>query len=241
MSILRSQISAELALVRRNGEQLLVTLGIPLVLLAFFGSVDVLPTNTDDPIDFLVPGILALAVMSTAMVSLGIATGFERSYLVLKRLAATPLGTGRLIAAKTTAVACVESIQMALLVTVGILLGWSPTGANWMVALAAVVVGTFAFAGIGLGLAGNLRGEVNLAASNGLYLVLLLVGGILFPIDRLPSFLEAIGRLTPSYALSDVLTDALMSAGRHTTTSWITLVVWAVLAPAFAARTFRWN
>lgn len=241
MSILRSQISAELALVRRNGEQLLVTLGIPLMLLAFFGSVDVLPANTEDPIDFLVPGILALAVMSTAMVSLGIATGFERSYLVLKRLAATPLGTGRLIAAKTTAVACVESIQMALLVTLGFLLGWSPTGANWMVALAAVVVGTFAFAGIGLGLAGNLRGEVNLAASNGLYLVLLLVGGILFPIDRLPSFLEAIGRFTPSYALSDVLTDALMSAGRHTTASWITLVVWAVLAPAFAARTFRWN
>ena len=198
MSALRAQISAELSLVRRNGEQLLVTLGIPLLLLGFFGSVDVLPTNTDEPVDFLVPGILALAVMSSSMVSLGIATGFERSYLVLKRLAATPLGTGRLITAKTIAVACVETIQMVLLVVLGFLLGWSPVSANWLLALAAVVAGTCAFAGIGLGLAGNLRGEINLAASNGLYLVLLLLGGVLFPLDRLPSFLEAIGRITPS-------------------------------------------
>lgn len=241
MSALRSQISAELSLVRRNGEQLLVTLGIPLLLLGFFGTVDVLPSNTDDPVDSLVPGILALAVMSTSMVSLGIATGFERSYLVLKRLAATPLGTGRLIAAKTTAVACVEAVQMALLVGLGLLLGWSPQSANWLLVLGAIVVGTFAFAGIGLGLAGNLRGEVNLAASNGLYLVLLLLGGLLFPIDRLPSVLESVGRVTPSYALSDVLNDALMSAGSHTATSWITLMAWAVLAPAFAARTFRWS
>lgn len=241
MSALRAQISAELSLVRRNGEQLLVTLGIPLLLLGFFGSVDVLPTNTDEPVDFLVPGILALAVMSSSMVSLGIATGFERSYLVLKRLAATPLGTGRLITAKTIAVACVETIQMVLLVVLGFLLGWSPVSPNWLLALAAVVAGTCAFAGIGLGLAGNLRGEINLAASNGLYLVLLLLGGVLFPLDRLPSFLEAIGRITPSYALSDVLADALTSSGNHTSASWITLGAWALVAPALAARTFRWN
>lgn len=241
MSALRAQISAELSLVRRNGEQLLVTLGIPLLLLAFFGTVDVLPSNTAEPVDSLVPGILALAVMSTSMVSLGIATGFERSYLVLKRLAATPLGTGRLIAAKTVAVACVEAVQMVLIVALGLLIGWSPTGANWLVALAAVVVGTFAFAGIGLSLAGNLRGEVNLAASNGLYLVLLLLGGVLFPIDRLPGPLEALGRITPSYALSDVMSHALMSAGDHPAASWITLAAWGVVAPSIAARTFRWS
>ena len=241
MTALRAQIAAELALVRRNGEQLLVTLGIPLILLGFFGTVDILPTDTDEPVDFLVPGILALAVMSTSMVSLGIATGFERSYLVLKRLAATPLGTGRLIAAKTVAVACVEAVQMVLLVALGLALGWSPVSANWLLALAAVLVGTFAFAGIGLALAGNLRGEVNLAASNGLYLVLLLLGGVLFPLDRLPSLLEAVGRATPTHALSDVLADALMSSGNHVSTSWLVLAAWAVAAPALAARTFRWN
>jgi ABC-2 type transport system permease protein len=185
MSPLTAQVGAELSLVRRNGEQLLVTLGIPLLLLGFFGTVEILPTDTDEPVDFLVPGILALAVMSTAMVSLGIATGFERSYLVLKRLAATPLGTGRLIAAKTIAVVCVETVQMVLLATLGVAIGWTPRSANWLLALAAVVVGTFAFAGIGLTLAGNLRGEVNLAASNGLYIALS---------DRPPAHLPSVHR-----------------------------------------------
>ncbi|MEI6742588.1 MAG: ABC transporter permease [bacterium] len=241
MSTLTTQLRAELNVVRRNGEQLLVTLGIPLLLLGFFSVVDVLPTNEKDPVNFLVPGILALAVMSTSMVSLGIATGFERNYLVLKRLAATPLGTTRLIAAKTLSIAAVEAAQMILLISLGLLLGWSPQQANWLLALCAVVLGTFAFAGIGLFLAGNLRGEVNLAATNGLYLVLLLIGGIVFPLDKLPGALSAISRCLPTAALSDVLRNSLMSAGEHTTSSWIVLVVWAIAAPVLAAKTFKWN
>jgi ABC-2 type transport system permease protein len=241
MSALGAQINAEVALVRRNGEQLLVTLGIPLLLLAFFSLVDILPTDTTDSVDFLVPGILALAVMSTAMVSLGIGTGFERSYLVLKRLAATPLGTPRLITAKTAAVAVIEAVQMLLLVGLGLILGWRPMEANWPLALIAVIAGTAAFAGIGLTLAGNLRGEVNLAASNGLYLVLLLVGGVLFPLDRLPAPLEWVGRGLPTYALSDALHDALMSSGSHVGASWVVLMIWAVAAPTVASATFRWN
>ena len=118
MSALGSQIRTEVMLTLRNGEQLLLTLGIPVLLLVFFSTVDVLPTGTDEPIDFLAPGILALAVMSTAMVSLGIGTGFERSYRVLKRLGATPLGRGRLIMAKIIAVALVEIVQFAVLVPV---------------------------------------------------------------------------------------------------------------------------
>jgi len=241
MTALTTQLQAEMNVVRRNGEQLLVTLGIPLLLLGFFSVVDVLPTNEKDPVNFLVPGILALAVMSTSMVSLGIATGFERNYLVLKRLAATPLGTTRLIAAKTLSIAAVEAVQMILLISLGFLLGWSPQQANWLLALCAVVLGTFAFAGIGLFLAGNLRGEVNLAATNGLYLVLLLIGGIVFPLDKLPGALSAISRCLPTAALSDVLRNSLMSAGEHTTSSWIVLLVWAIAAPLLAAKTFKWN
>lgn len=241
MSALGTQVRTEVALVRRNGEQLLVTLGIPLMLLGFFSVVDVLPTDTAESVDFLVPGILALAVMSTAMVSLGIATGFERSYLVLKRLAATPLGTVRLITAKTISIALVETAQMVLLVSLGLILGWSPTGANWFLAVVAVVLGTFAFAGIGLSLAGNLRGEVNLAATNGLYLVLLLVGGIVFPLDKLPAVMADVSKFMPTSALSDVLRDTLMSSGANTATSWLVLATWAVVTPLLAARTFRWS
>ena len=168
MSRLRTQIGTEVRLVGRNGEQLLLTLGIPVLLLVFFSLVDVLPTGTDDPVDFLAPGVLALAVMSTSMVSLGIGTGFERTYHVLKRLGATPLGRTRLIAAKIASVVVVELVQLAVLVPVAYALGWRPGSPNWLLAIGGVVLGTMAFAGIGLSLAGRLRGEINLAAQNGL-------------------------------------------------------------------------
>ncbi len=236
-----AQLRTELQLVARNGEQLLLTLGIPVLLLVFFSLIDVLPTNTAEPIDFLAPGVLALAVMSTAMVSLGIGTGFERSYLVLKRLGATPLGRPRLIAAKITGVAVVELVQFAVLVPVAYALGWRPDAPRWPVAVVAVLLGTLAFAGIGLALAGRLRGEINLAAANGLYLLLLLLGGMVIPLDRLPAPLRAVARVLPSGALADVLRDALASAGTAVGMSWIVLVVWALLMPIIAAAIFRWE
>jgi ABC-2 type transport system permease protein len=241
MSRLLTQVRAELQLVARNGEQLLLTLGIPVMLLVFFSLVDVLPTGTDDPIDFLAPGVLALAVMSTAMVSLGIATGFERTYLVLKRLGATPLGRGRLIAAKIVTVMVVEVVQFAVLVPVSYALGWRPDAPNWALALAGVLAGTVAFSGIGLTMAGRLRGEINLAAQNGLYLVLLLLGGMVVPFDELPSPLRSIALGLPSGALADVLRDALTGMGERPGTSWIVLATWAVVSPLVARRLFRFH
>jgi ABC-2 type transport system permease protein len=240
MSLLLAQARRELVAMLRNSEQLLLTLGIPVLLLAFFSTVDLLPSGTADPVDFLAPGVLALAVMSTAMVGLGIATGFERSYLVLKRLGATPLGRGRLIGAKMLAVMAVELVQFAVLVPIGMALGWRPVGANWPAAIGAVIVGTAAFAGLGLLLAGRLRGEVNLAAQNGLYLVLLLLGGMIVPFAELPGALRAVAHVLPSGALADVLREAVGGDGVRPSASWLTLGAWAVVAPSAAARLFRW-
>lgn len=241
MSALRAQLRAELQLVSRNGEQLLLTLGIPVLLLVFFGLVDVLPTDTEKPAQFLLPGILALAVMSSAMVSLGIATGFERSYQVLKRLGATPLGRSRLILAKIISVFCVEVVQMIVLLPIGLMLGWRPANATWLLAILVVLLGTSAFAGIGLAMAGTLRGEINLAAQNGLYLVLLLLGGIIVPMDKLPTPLRAVGHALPSGALADVMREALTGTSSMLGTSLVVLLLWAGIAPLVAARLFRWS
>lgn len=235
-----AQARVELTLTARRGESVLLILGIPVLLLVFFSAVDVLPIGTEDPVDFLAPGILALAVMSTAMVGLGIATGFERSYGVLKRLGSTPLGRPALLAAKTTAVAAVEVVQFVVLVAVAVALGWRPDG-NVVLAVAAVVLGTVAFAGIGLAMAGTLSGELNLAAANGLYLVLLLLGGMVIPLDELPGPLRAVARLLPSGALSDALHGAFSAGGDVPARSWLVLGAWAVAAPLVAARTFRWE
>jgi ABC-2 type transport system permease protein len=241
VSPLLAQLRAEVRILARNGEQLLLTLVIPVLLLVFFSLVDVLPTGTKDPVDFLTPGVLALAVMSSAMVSLGIATGFERSYKVLKRLGATPLGRPRWLAAKTMSVVAVQIVQVGVLLGVAVALGWRADGPLWVGALGAVALGTLAFAGIGLTIAGRLRAEINLAAQNGLYLVLLLLGGMVIPLDELPGPLADAAALLPSAALADVLRETLAGTGVDPSRSWIVLLVWAVIGPLVAARTFRWE
>jgi ABC-2 type transport system permease protein len=241
MKLLFVQLRAELRRVAGNGEQLLLTLGIPVLLLVFFSLVDVLPTGTKEPVDFLAPGILALATMSTAMVSLGIGTGFERSYHVLKRLGATPLGRQRLIAAKIGSVIAVEVVQFAVLIPVAYALGWSPSSPRWLLAVAGVIIGTVAFAGVGLTLAGRLRAEINLAAQNGLYLVLLLLGGMVIPFAKLPGAIRVVAHALPSGALADVLRDALGHAGTQPARSWVVLGAWTVITPLMAARLFRWD
>ncbi len=246
MRALRGQVGAEVYMTLRRGETLLLTVGIPVLFLVFFSSVHVISTGTVKPVDFYVPGILALAVMSTAMVSLGIATGFERGYGVLKRLGATPLGRPRLLGAKIITVLVVEVLQAIVLVAVGLGLGWNPAGpgdvgAGAAAAVALVLLGTAAFGGIGLLMAGTLRAEVNLAAANGLYLVLLLLGGMVVPLAKLPAGVAAVAKVLPPAALSTGLHAALGTGTAVPLRSWVVLAVWAVVAPTAAALTFRWE
>ncbi len=237
------QTRAELTLSLRQGEQLLVSVAIPWLLLVFFSLVDVLPKppalHDYSSIDVLAPGILALAVMSTAMVSLGIGTGFERQYGVLKRLGATPLGRHRWIAAKLTMVLAIELGQVIILVPTALVLGWAPDGSYGLV-IPAYLLGTAAFAGIGLLMAGTLKGTVTLAAANGLYIVLLLLGAMIIPLSSL-GVLRGVAQLLPAAPLSQVMSAAFNAQVTVTAESWIVLVAWAVLAPLAAARWFRWE
>jgi len=242
MRALAAQTRMELSLSLRQGEQLLVSIGIPLLLLVFFSLVDVLPkpAGVDDAVTFLAPGVLALAVMSTAMVSLGIGTGFERQYKVLKRLGSTPLGRPRLIAAKVAMVLAIELVQVIVLVPTALALGWDPDGSIALV-IPAYLLGTAAFAGIGLLMAGTLKGTVTLAAANGLYLVLLLLGGMIIPLTELPAAIRFVADLLPAAPLARVMQAAFDSGVSARPHDWIVLTAWAVAAPVAAARLFRWE
>lgn len=235
-----AQTRAELSLTLRRGESLLVSFAIPVGILIFFSEVAAVTTDLDDPVDFLVPGVLALAVMSTAMVSLAIATGYERRYGVLKRLGSTPLSRGGLLAAKTLNVVAIEIVQAIVIVLTGIALGWDVTGG---IALAAgfLVLGTIAFAGVGMLLAGTLRAEATLATANALFLVLLFIGGMAYPIDDLPVVLEEIAKVLPAAALSESVRGALTPGVGIPGWSVVVLVLWTVGAPLLAARSFRWE
>jgi len=237
---LAAQSRVEVLLQLRRGENLIVTLAVPLGILVFFAKVDTtIPSDFAQPVDFLVPGVLSLAVMAAAMVSLGIATGFERRYGVLKRLGSTPLSRGGLLAAKTATVLLFELVEAVLIVVTGIALGWSPPG-GLVPALALLLIGTIAFAGIGLLMAGTLRAEANLAAANALFLVLLFLGGMAYPLDKLPGALQAIAKLLPAAALSDTVRSVL-STQRFPTGQFLVLLAWGVAAPLAAAHWFRWE
>lgn len=235
-----AQVGTELSLTLRRGESVLVTIIIPATLLVFFASARVLPSG-GRAISFLLPGTLALAVISTGLVSLGIATAYERYYGVLKRFGSTPFPRAGLVTAKLLAVGALEAVQIVLLVAIAtVVYGWRPHG-SLPLALLTLLLGAIAFAGLGLTMAGSLPAEATLAGANGLFLFFLLLGGLFVPLDHLPDWLVPVARLLPAAALADVL-RSLLKAGAHIPTmSAIVLVVWAVATPVAAAVTFRWE
>lgn len=238
-----AQTRAEVRMNIRRGETLLLTIGIPVLLLVFFSLAHVTTSPTPQRIDFIAPGILALCVLSTSLVALSIATGFERSFGVLRRLHVTPLGQRRLIGAKISGVLVTEAIQVAVLTLVALALKWHPHGGGrgGLEVFVLLILGSAGCAGIGLLFAGRLRAEVNLAASNGLYLVLLLMSGIVVPVTSLPGFIQKIVVGLPSGALADGLHRVLGQGINPSGADWLSLAIWAVLAPLLAARTFRFD
>ncbi|MFE2168133.1 ABC transporter permease [Streptomyces sp. NPDC059447] len=235
-----AQTALETRMLLRNGEQLLLTVIIPALLLALFSAVDIVDTGAGRSVDFLAPGILALAVMSTAFTGQAIATGFDRRYGVLKRLGASPLPRWALMAAKTLSVLVTEVLQIALLTAIAFALGWSPQGDPLSVA-ALVLLGTAAFSGLGLLMAGTLKAEITLAAANLVFLLLLIGGGVIVPLEKFPGAVQAVLGLLPISALSDGLREVLQHGAALPWGDAAVLAAWAVLGLGAAARLFRWE
>ncbi|MFD3543515.1 ABC transporter permease [Streptomyces sp. NPDC058662] len=235
-----AQTALETRMLLRNGEQLLLTVIIPALLLTLFSVVDIVDTGAGKSVDFLAPGILALAVMSTAFTGQAIATGFDRRYGVLKRLAASPLPRWALMAAKTLSVLVTEVLQVVLLTVIALGLGWSPQGDPLSVA-ALLLLGTAAFSGLGLLMAGTLKAEMTLAAANLVFLLLLVGGGVIVPLEKFPDAVRSALELLPVSALSQGLREVLQGGASMPWGHAAVLAAWAVLGLGAAARFFRWE
>ncbi|GEB59206.1 ABC transporter permease [Streptomyces gardneri] len=238
--MIAAQTALETRMLLRNGEQLLLTVIIPSLLLVLFSTVDIVDTGAGEAVDFLAPGVLALAVLSTAFTGQAIATGFERRYGVLKRLGASPLPRWALMTAKTLAVLVTEVLQVALLTAIALALGWSPQG-NPLSVLLLLVLGTAAFSGLGLLMAGTLKAEATLAAANLVFLLLLVGGGVIVPLDKFPEPARSLLELLPISALSDGLRDVLQHGAAMPWGNALVLAVWAILGLGAAAKFFRWE
>ncbi|MDA8369396.1 MAG: ABC transporter permease [Nocardiopsaceae bacterium] len=238
-----AQAAMELRIMLRNGEQLLLTMVIPILLLAGFSLTSVLDTGQGARVDFLAPGILALAVMSTAFTGQAIGTGFERRYGVLKRLGATPLPRFGLLAAKTLAVLGVELLQIALLCGTAFLLGWAPSGGAVGVLYAALLIllATAAFSALALLMAGTLRAEATLAAANLVYVLLLGLGGVVFPVDRFPAAVQPVLEALPTTALAGGLRSVLTEGAAPALLPVLVLAAWTAAGALLASRFFKWD
>ncbi|MCL4509381.1 MAG: ABC transporter permease [Chloroflexi bacterium] len=242
---LTAQVGMELRLTLRRGESLLITLAVPVLLLVFFSSLSIVrfPGSDSSPVGYLLPGMLALAVISNGMVSVGIATAYERYYGVLKLLGSSPLPRAGLIVAKVVSVIVLEVIQLLLLLLVAaVFYGWRP-GGSLIEAVVALLVGTASFTGLGLAMAGGIRAEITLAGANGLYLLFLLLGNAVLPLDHLPGVLQAVARVLPATPLTDALRSA-MTGGTLASgfgSSIVEEAIWGAVLILLAALTFKWE
>lgn len=240
-----AQLEMELRLTARRGENVLATLVVPVALLLFFTTYPIGLPSGARAVDLVVPAILAVAIISAGLVNLGIATAYERSYGVLKRLGATPLSRPVLIVAKVAAVVVLEVVQLALISAVATaLLGWRPPSVEIVGLIAAVSLGTATFAGLGLLLAGTLRAEATLALANAMFLAFVLVGGVVVAPAQLPDALAAVARVLPAAALAEALRGALggpVDPALGGPAALLVLGGWAVAMVGLAARLFRWE
>jgi ABC-2 type transport system permease protein len=236
-----TQTQFELLLTLRRGENILITLVVPVILLIFFTSLNIVPAVNGHAVNFLLPGILALAVMAAGMVNLGIATAYERYYGVLKRLGASPLPRSGLIIAKVISILVLEVVQVILVVGVAVVLyGWQPAGSP-LLAILVMALGTITFAAIGLAMAGALRAEITLAGANALFLLFVLLGGGILPLSHLPAPVTAIAQFLPAAAFTQALQATMSDGTAFPGFALVVLTVWAVAVLIIAIRTFQWE
>jgi ABC-2 type transport system permease protein len=236
-----AQARFETGTLLRNGEQLLVALVLPAMALVGLALSHSPSLGADHRrIDLAVPGVLALAVISTAFTGQAISTAFDRRYGVLRLLGVSPLGRNGLLVAKALAVLTIELLQAIAISVIGLALGWHPQWSGLFAGALLALVGTWTFVALALLLAGTLRAEGVLALANLIWIALLGLGGVIVPRTQMPSGLSHLATVLPSGALGDGLREAFIN-GRPAGVPLLVLVLWGALATALASRTFRWS
>ncbi len=239
MTSVRSTLTrSELRVAARDGEQLLLTAGLPVLLLVFFGLIDVLPSGEGDRVDFLAPGILVVALLGTGFVRLAIALGFDRAFGAIDRYAVSPVKVVDFLSSRALASAVIAVVQLLVLTGVGMALGWRPAFHPGFVAVVALALA--AFFGLGLALGSTAEGLRSLALANTAYIVLLLFSGVVFDLGELPGGVASVARLLPTSAAAELLRSTTEAAS-GSMGDWLVLLAWAIVGPALAVRTFRWR
>jgi ABC-2 type transport system permease protein len=237
----RAHAQWETRLLLRNGEQLLLTFVIPIgLMLALTLTTMFTAYQGTDGLSSALATVLTVSVISGAFTSLAIATAFERRSGALRFLGTTPLTRGELLTGKFAATAVVTLLSAAAVCVVATFVGWRPDASTgWAVPI--VLLGVAAFAAWGMALAGLLRAEAVLAVANGLFLALIMFGGVIIPASALPGPLGTLVGWLPSGALAAALHSSLVEHTGPSAQPVAVLVAWLTVGAVVARRTFRWS
>ncbi|MEP7161428.1 MAG: ABC transporter permease [Dermatophilaceae bacterium] len=224
----------------RNGEQLLVSMVLPAIALVGITLAPFPDLGGRSRVEFAMPGVLALAILSSAFTGQAIGTAFDRRYGVLRLLGTTPLGRDGFVAGRCLAVLVVQVLQFAVIGVVGLVLGWRLQAGALPGFVVFWLVGSATFVALALLFAGTLRAEAVLALANLLWVIMAGAGGVMFSEAHYPEPWHRVVSLLPPGALGDGMRAAWLDHALALGPLAV-LVVWGVLLGVLTVRFFRWS
>lgn len=195
-------------------------------------------------IDFLVPGIVAMMIMSNNLngVAGQIASWRERG--ILRRMQSTPLHASSFIAAQITARLLLNGLQAVIVLLIAQFVFGTMVSGSWLLLLFLIVLGTLAFMSIGFIIAGVAKTPESAGPIAGFVsFPLLFLGGVFFPISNMPDFLQPIVKLLPISHLATAMRQVMnVGAGiGDIALDVILLGGWLIAAFVVASFTFKWE
>lgn len=234
-TMLRTQIAMEQRMFWRNGSSVFFTFLFPLLLLGFAGAFA--------PPEVIVPGIAALAVMSTCFQSLCIQLAFHREQGILKRLAATPLPPSILVGGKVLTTSSVALLEIVFVGIMGKVAFGFDAPHNPLLLLVSIVLGAVAFSALAFCIASlSKSGDTAPAFANALQLPLMFISGVFYSVDKLPGAVEYVAGAFPLLHLVEAVRIAWdPGASDPVAIHLLVLALWGIGGVVVAARTFRWE
>jgi ABC-type multidrug transport system permease subunit len=195
-------------------------------------------------IDFLVPGLVGMNVMSTGMWGIGYVIVEARSKRLLKRMVATPMRRADFLLSFVLVRMLFLALEVPLLYGFGVVAFGTPVRGSLLALAAVALLGALAFAGLGLLVASRARNTQTVSGLiNVVMMPMFLVSGVFFSADRFPDSLQPLIRALPLTALNDGMRAVVNEGAGLAAVAPQAALLAAVAAVSFAAalRWFRWS
>jgi ABC-2 type transport system permease protein len=210
--------------------------------------VEIHETQVTEPgaryIDFLIPGLLGMNIMSGGMWGVGFVLVEMRSRKLMKRLIATPMRRADFLGAMMASRMVLVFLELVLLLFFGwLVFSLAIRGSLWMIAFLAIL-GAFVFAGLGLLVASRARKiETVSGLMNLVMLPMFVFSGIFFSSDRFPAAIQPLVKALPLTALNDALRAAILEGASFSAQLGriAVMLVWGTLSFVMALKLFRWT